>query len=135
MVVRSSSAHRYGVIDLQDLNYTKSRKYDSWAAYGQSKLANLLHAQELNRRAEGDYIAVAVHPGAINNKLGRHLPAYQMAAFRMASKVPFILSYFMGQKMKTIPQGAATTIWAIVSDTLEGGEYCADCAVAEPHYR
>jgi NAD(P)-dependent dehydrogenase (short-subunit alcohol dehydrogenase family) len=65
VVVVSSGAHRGGKVDLADLNWEK-RTYRSWAAYGQSKLANLLFVLELQSRldAAGSTVrAVAVHPG------------------------------------------------------------------------
>jgi NAD(P)-dependent dehydrogenase (short-subunit alcohol dehydrogenase family) len=65
VVVVSSSAHRAGRIDLDDLNWER-RPYRSWSAYGQSKLANLLFVLELQSRLDsaGSAVrAVAVHPG------------------------------------------------------------------------
>ena len=60
----SSSAHRMGKIDFANLNAEKG--YAAWAAYGQSKLANLLFTLELNKRlkaAQVNAIATAAHPG------------------------------------------------------------------------
>lgn len=65
VVVVTSTAHRLGDIDLDDLNW-ETRPYHRWVAYGRSKLANLLHVDELQRRfdqAGVDTIAVAAHPG------------------------------------------------------------------------
>ena len=65
VVVVTSTAHRLGSIDLDDLNW-ETRPYRRWAAYGRSKLANLLHVDELQRRfdlAGEAAIAVAAHPG------------------------------------------------------------------------
>ena len=65
VVVVSSTAHRTGRIDLDDPNWER-RPYDRWRAYGQSKLANLLHVLELQRRlaAAGSPVrALAAHPG------------------------------------------------------------------------
>lgn len=61
VVVVSSGAHRMGRIDLDDLQ--AERSYSRWRAYGQSKLANLLFAAELDRRAAGRLASVAAHPG------------------------------------------------------------------------
>src|SRR3954454_23720567 len=61
----SSTAHRMGKIDLDDLNW-ETRGYQRWPAYGQSKLANLLFTLELDRRlteAGSDVRATAAHPG------------------------------------------------------------------------
>jgi NAD(P)-dependent dehydrogenase (short-subunit alcohol dehydrogenase family) len=65
VVVVSSDLHRSGTIDLEDLNGER-RPYNAWAAYSQSKLANLLFVLELERRltaAGSDVRAIAAHPG------------------------------------------------------------------------
>lgn len=60
---------RFGGIDLDDLNFER-RKYDGWAAYAQSKLANLLYAQDLARRlTDRGVLAVSVHPGWVRTRL------------------------------------------------------------------
>jgi NAD(P)-dependent dehydrogenase (short-subunit alcohol dehydrogenase family) len=76
VVILSSCFHdvaqgRKGHIDFDDLNFEK-RKYDGWAAYAQSKLANVLHARQLARRLEGTGVtAVSVHPGWVRTNLIR----------------------------------------------------------------
>jgi NAD(P)-dependent dehydrogenase (short-subunit alcohol dehydrogenase family) len=75
VVVLSSPAHRRGRIDLDDLG--TGRRYRRSAAYGRSKLANLLFAQQLQARlaqAHAPTIAVAAHPGGARTELNRHLP-------------------------------------------------------------
>jgi NAD(P)-dependent dehydrogenase (short-subunit alcohol dehydrogenase family) len=63
---------RPGDIHFDDLFFER-RKYDGWAAYAQSKLANLLHAKELSRRLQGTNVtAVSVHPGWVRTRLMRH---------------------------------------------------------------
>ena len=74
VVTVSSTAHRMGRIDLDDLNW-ETRRYDRWRAYGQSKLANLLFTLELQRRlaeAGSDVLAAAVHPGYAATNLQSH---------------------------------------------------------------
>jgi NAD(P)-dependent dehydrogenase (short-subunit alcohol dehydrogenase family) len=74
VVTVSSSAHRVGSIALDDLNWN-TRTYKPWAAYGQSKLANLLFTLELERRLEADHSAVrafASHPGYAATNLQSH---------------------------------------------------------------
>jgi len=61
VVTMSSGAHRVGRINFDDLH--GERRYNNWLAYGQSKLANLLFAFELQRRAEGKLESLAAHPG------------------------------------------------------------------------
>jgi NAD(P)-dependent dehydrogenase (short-subunit alcohol dehydrogenase family) len=74
VIVVSSDLHRNGKIDLNDLNW-EHRSYKPWAAYSQSKLANLLFVLELERRlmeAGSAVRAIAVHPGyAATNLQGR----------------------------------------------------------------
>jgi NAD(P)-dependent dehydrogenase (short-subunit alcohol dehydrogenase family) len=65
VVTVSSTAHRVGAIDFDDLNWERKR-YKAWRAYGQSKLANLLFTSELQRRltaAGSAVLATAAHPG------------------------------------------------------------------------
>ena len=61
VVVVSSGAHRTGRIGFDDL--MGERSYSRWGAYGQSKLANLLFARELSRRADGTLLVASAHPG------------------------------------------------------------------------
>jgi NAD(P)-dependent dehydrogenase (short-subunit alcohol dehydrogenase family) len=62
---------REGRIEFDDLNFER-RKYDGWVAYGQSKLANLLHAKHLAKRLSGSGVtAVSVHPGWVRTNLIR----------------------------------------------------------------
>jgi NAD(P)-dependent dehydrogenase (short-subunit alcohol dehydrogenase family) len=75
VVVLSSPAHRTGSIDFDDLGY--DRRYRPMAAYGRSKLANLLFAQMLHARLAGAAArttAVAAHPGGARTELNRHMP-------------------------------------------------------------
>jgi NAD(P)-dependent dehydrogenase (short-subunit alcohol dehydrogenase family) len=74
VVTVSSTGHRMGSIDFQDLNWER-RRYSAWRAYGQSKLANLLFTSELQRRltASGStVIATAAHPGYAATNLQFH---------------------------------------------------------------
>ncbi|WP_413810684.1 oxidoreductase [Streptomyces sp. OE57] len=75
VVTIASNAHKNAVLDLADPNW-KRRSYRSSAAYGQSKLANLLFTLELQRRlteAGSSVRALAAHPGAAMTGLNRHL--------------------------------------------------------------
>ncbi len=128
----SSAGHRYSDIDLDDPNFERTA-YDPMAAYGRSKTANALFAAEFDRRhRERGVRAAAVHPGGIVTELGRHLQPGELdktldqvnAQLAAAGKPPF--------KFKTIPQGAATSVWAaFVAPADEiGGRYCEDCQVS-----
>ena len=79
VVVVSSSAHRMGRIAVEDL--MSERSYSRWGAYGQSKLANLLFARELSRRAEGRLLVASAHPGyaATNLQSGQGSRLLEMA--------------------------------------------------------
>jgi NAD(P)-dependent dehydrogenase (short-subunit alcohol dehydrogenase family) len=128
----SSSGHRFADVDLEDPNFEHTQ-YDPWLAYGRSKTANILFAVEFDRRHQARGVrATALHPGGIQTELGRHLPAdalEQMLArinadLAAEGKPPF--------QFKTIPQGAATSVWAgFVSDASDiGGRYCENCHVS-----
>jgi len=129
IVTLSSVAHdQFGELDLDNLHYQGARKYSSWGAYGQSKLANLLFTKGLHARltAQGyqDIAALAVHPGVIRTELWR-----EQASWFNSLLLPFIQD-------KTIPQGAATTVYACVAPELgdgrRAGAYLSDCKVVVP---
>ncbi len=122
----SSGGHRFSDVDLEDPSFDHTR-YDPWAAYGRSKTANVLFSVELDRRGRDAGVrSAAVHPGGIMTDLGRHLTEESMGALATARK---------GRPMtfKSVPQGAATTVWAGFVAPAEdiGGRYCEDCHVAE----
>jgi NAD(P)-dependent dehydrogenase (short-subunit alcohol dehydrogenase family) len=133
LVNLSSAGHRYSDVDLDDPNFERT-PYDPWAAYGRSKTANILFAVEFDRRHQSQGIrATAVHPGGIETELARHLGEggirqrlEHINAQARAAGEPEI-------KLKTIPQGAATSVWAGVVAAADdvGGRYCEDCHVAE----
>jgi NAD(P)-dependent dehydrogenase (short-subunit alcohol dehydrogenase family) len=129
----SSAGHRYSDVDLDDPNFDRA-PYDPWVGYGRSKTANVLFAVEFDRRHKASGVAAAaVHPGGIRTELSRHLTPEMMqalvdrinAANKASGEPPF--------SFKTIPQGAATTVWASAVAKAEdvGGRYCEDCHVAE----
>eukprot|EP00884_Botryococcus_braunii_P003403 jgi/Botrbrau1/13063/Bobra.0187s0025.1 len=126
IVVVSSRLHEKGQIDLDDLHFTKGRPFAGFAGYNQSKLANVLFAKELARRLEGTPVSVySLHPGVIPTNLARTLPWYVRTGLSWLG--PVIYGF------KSIPQGAATTVYAALSPDLEGksGAYLDDCAVAK----
>ena len=120
VVVVSSSGHQLSPVIFDDLNFA-FRPYDRWLAYGQSKTANVLFAVEASRRWAADGItANALMPGAIYTNLQRHTEG------RGSGKTP-------PELIKTVAQGAATSVLLAVSPLLEGigGRYFADCNEAE----
>ena len=132
LVNLSSTGHHRSDVDLDDPNFERT-EYAPFTAYGRSKTANVLFAMEFDRRHKAKGIrATAVHPGGIQTELGRHMTPeliQQMLATinqgRPAGAPPF--------EFKTIPQGAATSVWAgfVASADAVGGRYCEDCHVAE----
>jgi NAD(P)-dependent dehydrogenase (short-subunit alcohol dehydrogenase family) len=132
LVNLSSAGHRYSDVDLHDPNFERS-PYAEFIAYGRSKTANVLFAVEFDRRHRARGVrATAVHPGGIRTELSRHLTPgvlekliAEINASQPNGAPPF--SY------KSIPQGAATSVWAAcVADAAAiGGRYCEDCHVAE----
>ncbi|OUS23662.1 short-chain dehydrogenase [Gammaproteobacteria bacterium 45_16_T64] len=108
VVVLSSVMHRMGKINLENLNAEKY--YQKWIAYGQSKLANLMFAKELQRRLEqagSNVMAVAAHPGYSATNLTQHT--------------------VIGTMMKKVAQpqdkGCLPTLFAATSNSIAGGDY------------
>jgi NAD(P)-dependent dehydrogenase (short-subunit alcohol dehydrogenase family) len=132
LVNLSSAGHRFADVDLDDPNFERS-PYSEFVAYGRSKTANVLFAVEFDRRHKANGVrATAVHPGAIHTELSRYMTPEITAkliadinANQPKGGEPF--SY------KSIPQGAATSVWAACVADAEaiGGRYCEDCHVAE----
>ena len=129
----SSSGHRYSNVDLEDPNFEHT-PYEPFVAYGRSKTANILFAVEFDRRHRSRGIrAAAVHPGGIQTELSRYVEPGRLEKIveqinqQLAEegKAPF--------KLKTIPQGAATSVWAgVVASADEiGGRYCENCHVGK----
>lgn len=125
VVMLSSSGHRISDVDLADPNFQHT-PYQAWQAYGRAKTANALYAVALDNRLKAKGIrATAVHPGGIQTELGRHLTQETIAQL-MAMRGPD------APKFKSVPQGAATTVWAAVVAPADavGGRFCEDCQVA-----
>ena len=124
VVVVASTAHGFAAKEwtAQDLDLDfKQVKYSPWGAYGNSKLANILFAKALAKRLPETVTAVSLHPGVIRTPLWRETAA-------AGGIGGFLLGRFMADK--SIPQGAATTVWAAVAPEVPRGEYLDDCAVA-----
>jgi NAD(P)-dependent dehydrogenase (short-subunit alcohol dehydrogenase family) len=118
VVTVSSNAHRGGRIDFDDLQSEK--RYSRMAAYGQSKLANLLFTDELQRRlaaAGAETIAVAAHPGGSRTNLTRHVSGPLQPMTRAMTRA---MMRIMGQ---SAPMGALPTLRAAVDRAVRGGDY------------
>ncbi len=124
VVILSSEGHKMAPKGgLQFDNLSGENSYGRWRAYGQSKLANILFAKALAKRFAGtNRVANAVHPGAIETNLGRHLTQ----SFSFIS--PLLNALFL----KTVQQGAATSCYvAAHPDAAKiSGEYFVDCNIA-----
>ena len=129
----SSSGHRYSNVDLEDPSFEHTA-YDPFLAYGRSKTANILFAVAFDKRHRGQGVrAAAIHPGGIRTELDRHIDSSRLEKIveeinqQLAAqdKGPF--------QWKTIPQGAATSVWAAVVAPADeiGGRYCENCHVGQ----
>jgi NAD(P)-dependent dehydrogenase (short-subunit alcohol dehydrogenase family) len=128
VVAVSSGAHRRAGMRWDDIQFEHG--YDKWAAYGQSKTANVLFAVGLDQLGQDDGVrAFALHPGGIMTPLQRHLSAQEMRERGWIDEHGQIIN----TNFKSPQQGAATSTWAATSTKLEGmgGVYCEDCEIAE----
>lgn len=127
----SSAGHRFANVDLKDPNFERT-PYEPFVAYGRSKTANVLFAVAFDKRHRDRGVrAAAVHPGGIRTELSRYMDSSQIQKLlerieqeaAKAGKGPF--------QWKTIPQGAATSVWAAVVAPADeiGGRYCENCHV------
>ena len=122
VVTVASDAHRGSKIDFEDPS--GERKFSSWGAYGQSKLANILFTCELARRLDGtDVTATCLHPGVVRTGFGRQGPAFIRAFLKVA-----------GVFLLTPERGADTAIWLAASTEVDGtsGGYYEKRRLAEP---
>jgi len=133
LVNLASAGHRFANVDLADPNFEHT-PYEPFVAYGRSKTANILFAIGFDARHRSHGVrATAVHPGGIATELGRHMAAGQIEAMVAQINEQAAAQGKPAFQFKTIPQGAATSVWAgIVADAETiGGCYCEDCHVAE----
>jgi NAD(P)-dependent dehydrogenase (short-subunit alcohol dehydrogenase family) len=131
VVMLSSLAHRFSDVSLDDPNFEKA-PYNEFSSYGRSKTANVLFAVEFDRRHKARGVrATALHPGAIQTELSRHMTPETMARAEEARK-RFSNSASAQRHIKNVPQGAATSVWAAVVAGADevGGCYSENCQVA-----
>jgi len=135
LVNLSSAGHRFADVDLDDPGFART-EYAPFVAYGRSKTANILFAVEFDRRHKAQGIrATAVHPGGIQTELGRHMTPETTAAMikSIEDAAKAAGTPAANFSWKTIPQGAATSVWAgfVAPADVVGGKFCEDCHVAE----
>jgi len=130
LVSLSSIGHLRSAMNFED-PHCRSREYEKWQAYGQSKTANSLFAVGFHERFKDlGVTANAVMPGGIMTPLQRHLPREEMIAMGWMNEEGVI-----AQGFKTPAQGASTSVWAATADELEGvgGLYLENLAEAEAY--
>jgi NAD(P)-dependent dehydrogenase (short-subunit alcohol dehydrogenase family) len=121
----SSMGHRYFPPKMDNLMLTG--EYESNHAYANSKTANIYFANEVERRYGGQGLhALSLHPGGIWTGLQVHTPADLMEVYKSNEQVQ--------KYMKSVAQGAATSVWAAVAKVWEGkgGKYLEDCQISPP---
>lgn len=126
VIMVSSRGHRSKPVQLDDLDFSKAG-YSPWAAYGQSKTANIWMANQIERAYGGRGLhALSLDPGGIATGLQKHIDPAIIERF---SKDPEIIRF-----SKSTEQGAATTVWAAVGKVWEGrgGKYLEDCKESQP---
>lgn len=133
LVNLASSGHRFSNVNLDDPNFERT-PYDPFLAYGRSKTANILFAVAFDQRYRSrDIRAAAVHPGVIQTELGRHMDPATLKAMMDQLEKQLAAEGKTSFPWKTIPQGAATSVWAaVVAPAKEiGGKYCENCHLGQ----
>jgi NAD(P)-dependent dehydrogenase (short-subunit alcohol dehydrogenase family) len=115
----SSQGHVIAAMNWDDPHY-RQRPYSKWAAYGQSKTANVLFTRGL---AAHGYTAYAVHPGMVGTDLYRHLSADELQGVR---------SNTLEESAKSVAEGASGIVWAATAAGIPSGSYLVDRQIAEP---
>ncbi|QYS99736.1 hypothetical protein H0G86_006855 [Trichoderma simmonsii] len=126
----TSFGHRYGNINWDDLNFEKG-EYPSTGAYAQAKTASIYTATEIDRRyGAQNLFAWSVHPGGIMESAFMKNAGYSQEA------IDGFMSVWPSKLFKNNTQGAATQVWAAVSDDVLApearGKYLEDCRVSLP---
>ena len=108
----------------EKIDFSISEPYNPTITYAQSKLANILHAVELQRRyGDKDIKAYSLQPGLIlSTELGREKTLLQTILL-------ILLGYFTSKSMS---QGAMTTLYCALSDEAQPGKYHSNCRIAQP---
>ncbi|MNQ21780.1 Fatty acyl-CoA reductase [compost metagenome] len=129
----SSLGHQMAPFNFEDPNFF-DREYETLQAYGQSKTATNLFSLELDNRAKAFNLrAYSLHPGSISGtELGREAPLELFQKMGFCDADGNILPE-VAASLKTIPQGATTSVWTATSPLLNniGGVYCEDADIAE----
>ena len=125
VAIVSSAAHAQAPkMGIDFTNLSGEHNYSPWRAYGQSKLANILFANQLNQRLPEHSSAHALHPGIIATNLGRNMTQGVFSAFLAQIMRPFMVS---------VEQGAATSCYVATHEDIvaSSGDYFAHCLIAK----
>ncbi|MGW4209609.1 oxidoreductase [Lentzea sp. NPDC004789] len=115
VVTVASLAHQYGHIDFDDPNW-EHRSYSYRGSYGQSKLANILFARELDRRCP-EVTSIAAHPGVTATELTNNMAdAHNSLFLRIGGRISHLFS-------QSVEMGALPQLYAATSPDARGGEY------------
>ncbi|PTU30471.1 SDR family NAD(P)-dependent oxidoreductase [Stenotrophobium rhamnosiphilum] len=129
----SSWGHHFAPVSFDDPNFV-TREYETLLAYGQSKTAVTLFSLELdNRGRAADVRSYAVHPGiVVETDLSRNLSKEDLQKFGALDENYRAIND-PSKGLKTLSQGASTTVWCATAPTLKtiGGVYCEDADIAE----
>jgi NAD(P)-dependent dehydrogenase (short-subunit alcohol dehydrogenase family) len=118
VVTVASAAHLVGALDFADLNYER-RAYSAWGAYAQSKLANVMFASELARRAPALAASHSCHPGVVATELARHLLPPGGAAAAPAWQRPLL---WAARRLALSPEeGARTSVMLATGEGAAAG--------------
>lgn len=128
----SSGGHQFSDFNFEDPNFLH-REYETLQGYGQSKTAVNLFSLELDTRAKAHNVrSYSLCPGAVGEtELAREAPIDLFHKLGYSDAAGNILPE-VAASLKTIPQGAATTVWAATSELLNtiGGVYCDNADIA-----
>jgi len=123
VVTLSSGAHRAGKIVLDDLNW-ENRRYSRWGSYGQSKLANLMFAYELQRRltaAGSPLLSLAAHPGYAATELQTKTESFQDRIMKIGNRL----------LAQSAEMGALPTLFAATVPDVAGGAFYGPDGIAQ----
>ena len=134
VITVASSAQQFGT-KASILNLSDQPMYTPWGAYGQSKLANVIFAEELQRRADKAEVkltSVSLHPGVIATDLGR----YMMDTTKPATSLSTFAATAAQKLLRPIPNGANSHVYlASLSTSPEPGAYYTDMKLAKKNVR
>jgi len=129
----SSWGHHFSPFIFEDPNFL-SREFESFSAYGQSKTASILFSLELDNRGKTFGVrSYSLHPGIISEtELGRNVPHGDLVNYGIFDENGNVIND-PSKGLKSISQGAATTVWCATSKQLNdiGGVYCENADIAE----